>query len=52
MAYSREYIKYSASHREMYADSIHARPDKEIFMAILQKTVSTVNTVNILKNII
>ena len=40
---------YSASRREMYAIIIHARLDKDSFMAILQKAILTVNTVNRLK---
>ena len=46
MAYSHQYIKYSASRSEMSANSIHAGLDKDSFMAILQKSILTVNTVS------
>ena len=46
MAQSREYLKYSASRREMCANNIHARLDKDSFLAILQKAILTVNTVS------
>ena len=45
-------LKYSASHREKYANNIYARLDKDSFMVILQKAVLTVNTVIRLKSII
>ena len=40
---------YSASRREMYANNIHARLDKDGFMALLKKAILTVNTVTRLK---
>ena len=52
MAQSLEYLKYLASRREIYANNIHARLDKDSFMAILQKAILIVNTVNRLESII